>query len=455
LVLAHREELIQQASRKLHDVGIDHGIIKAGYTTRFGERVQVASVQTLYARAVRGCAIDLPTADLVVVDECHHIRARTYQQILDGYPEAVVLGVTATPCRGDGKGLGNVFDVLIESATVAELIAGGYLVKARVYAPSRPDLTGVQIRAGDYVESQLAQRVDKPELVGDIVTHWLKLAAARTTIVFATSVAHSVHIRDEFRRSGILAEHIDGTTPAEERKEILARLEAGKVEVVSNCAVLTEGFDCPVVSCIVLARPTKSIGLFHQMAGRGLRPAPGKADCIILDHAGAVFQHGLINEAMNWTLREDKRAENPAQSNRSRGHKPGLTNCPECSAVRTEGKPCPACGWRPRPKPLAVDVADGELAEVGPDGSVHAAGASMAEKQLFYRELIHIAVNSGSKPGVAFYKFQERYKGEKPPFHWQSLSPLPPRPETAAWYRSRQIAYAKARQKAGSERGPE
>jgi hypothetical protein len=294
--------------------------------------------------------------------------------------------------------------------------------------------------------------MDKAQLVGDIVTHWHRLAERRPTVVFATGVGHSIHLRDEFRRSGVLAEHIDGSTPVEERDRILAGLAAGTIEVVCNAMVLTEGWDCPAVSCLVLARPTKSMGLYRQMAGRVLRPAPGKTDAIILDHAGAVFEHGFIDEPVIWTLDQDKRAENPAQSGRAERRMPTLATCPECAAVRLDGHACPACGWRPRPKPVAVDVVDGELAQVYADGTARAGAASPAEKQLFYQELAYIAQELGHKRGVVFYRYREKFKGEKPPDSWRNLPPLPPRPETRAWYRSRQIAYAKAQRKAGFER---
>jgi DNA repair protein RadD len=178
LFFDHRRELTQQASRKLHDVGVDHGLIQSGLAARPGERVQVASIQTLHARAIRSRSMSLPAADLVVVDEAHHARAATYQRLLAAYPNAVIIGLTATPCRGDGRGLGNIFEVLIECPSVAELIAGKYLVPTRVFAPVRPDLTGVHVRRGDYVECELAARMNTNRLVGGIVEHWLKLGGA-------------------------------------------------------------------------------------------------------------------------------------------------------------------------------------------------------------------------------------------------------------------------------------
>jgi superfamily II DNA or RNA helicase len=447
LVLVHRRELIEQMSAKLFAAGMDCGIIAAGFPSRYGERVQVASIATLHARAVRTSRIDLPPADLVVVDEAHHCRAPTYRQLIDAYPEAVIIGMTATPCRGDGRGLGNIFESIVECPFVAELISAGFLVGTRVYAPTRPDLKGVKVQAGDYAQGQLENRMDDAQLTGGIVEHWLKLAGGRSTILYAAGVGHSLHLRDEFRKAGVLAEHIDGSTPVEERDAILGRLAAGTVEVVTNCMVLTEGFDCPVVGCIVLARPTKHHGLFRQMVGRGLRPAPGKEHLLVLDHAGAVFEHGLVEEPVTWTLSEDHRASLPVQGSRASGKAPKLVTCPECRAVRYQGRPCPACGWRPQPKADSFAVRDGELGEVDRNRNVRSPQYSDTEKQSFYRQLLWIVRERNFKPGWAAHKFKEKF-GHWPPFGY--AKPMEPDAPVRAWVRSRQIAYAKAMQRRSS-----
>jgi DNA repair protein RadD len=442
LVLAHRRELIAQTSAKLYAAGVDHGIVQAGFPSRPDALVQVASVQTLHARAVRGSKIEMPAAALVIVDEAHHARARTYQAILDPYPKAIVVGLTATPCRADGRGLGNTFDVIVECPSVADLIEAGHLVPTRFYAPSRPDLSGVRVERGDYVESQLAGRMNDQKLVGDIVSHWHRLAERRRTVVFATGVQHSMHVRDEFRASGVWAEHLDGSTPATERDAILARLTAGTVEVLCNAMVLTEGWDAPAVSCLVLARPSKSLGLYRQMVGRVLRPAPGKVDALILDHAGAVFEHGLPEEPIAWTLREDRRAENLAQSQRTRQRAPGLATCPECASIRLEGQPCGACGWRPVVKAKPVEFADGDLGRVDRDRRARVDVASHLERLRFYGMLQWYVVERGYKPGWASHKFKEKF-GDWP--IWRDADPVVPDEATRAWVRSRQIAFAKAR----------
>ena len=203
----------------------------------------------------------------------------------------------------DGRGLGGIFDTIIEAPQVPDLIEQGYLVPTLCYAPVDPDLRGVKTQAGDYAVEQLERRMNTDQLVGDIVSHWYRLGQNRPTVVFAVGVAHSIHLRDEFLKSGVKAEHIDGDTPKDERDAILQRLAAGETTVVTNCMVLTEGWDCPEVGCTILARPTKSMGLFRQMVGRVLRPAPGKVNAIVLDHSGAVFRHGLPEDHVEWSFR--------------------------------------------------------------------------------------------------------------------------------------------------------
>src|SRR5262249_7353365 len=175
--------------------------------------VQIAGIQTLHARAVRAKSMELPPADILIIDEAHHVRARTYQTIVDAYPNAIVIGLTATPCRGDGRGLGNVFDTMIECPQIGELITLGHLVKLKIFAPAPPDLRGVETAStGDYVIHQLSDRMNTDPLVGDIVEHWLRHSGRRRTVIFAVDIAHSVHIRNELIKSGVKAEHIDGST---------------------------------------------------------------------------------------------------------------------------------------------------------------------------------------------------------------------------------------------------
>ncbi len=445
LVIAHRRELIKQMRDKLADFGIAAGIILAGEPMNQMARVQVASIQTLWSRCMLG-RTDLPPADIVVIDEAHHVRARTYRKIVESYPNAKIIGLTATPCRRDGRGLGATFKTMIETPQIDELIDLGFLVKTRVFAPTTPDLKGVHTRQGDYVESELAERVDRPELVGDVVTHWHRLAERRPTVVFATSVAHAIHLAEEFRKSGVKAEHIDGQTPKDERDEILKRLDRGEIEVVVNCMVLTEGWDMPCVSCCVLARPTKSMGLYRQMAGRVIRPAPGKTDALIIDHAGDTCRHGFVEDPVIWTLDEDTKAESPEHEARDRSSNSRLIECSQCSAIRIAGKPCTECGFMPKRPGEHLHVLDGDLAHLDRNGS-HPAVISPMRRQEWHAMLVHIAAERGYKPGWAAHKFKEKF-GVWP--DRRCVEPMTPTPEVSSWVRSRQIAYAKAMQKAAA-----
>ena len=400
--------------------------------------VQVASIQTPHARAIRSSKMLMPLADLLIIDEAHHACAMTYKKVIAAYPNAIILGLTATPCRGDGRGLGGIFETMIECPQVPDLIDQHYLVRSRVYAPVDPDLRGIRTQAGDYVESQLAERMDHDKLVGDIVTHWHKYGERRRTIAFACSVGHSVHICDEFIKADVRAEHLDGSTPTDERDTMLARLDSGETEVVANCMVLTEGFDCPDIGCIILARPTKKMGLFRQMIGRGLRPAEGKSDIVILDHSGAVFRHGLPEDRVAWTLNPDLRATAPEHTKRQSSYESKLIECSQCSTLRAGGKPCPNCGFLPRRPAEYMAHLDGDLGLV--EGGRAKAGAfNQAEWQGM---LTHIAEQRGYKPGWIAHKFKEKFG------HWPTHRYVPaiePSREVLSWVRSRNIAYAKAR----------
>jgi DNA repair protein RadD len=448
LVLAHRHEIIKQTAEKLFAHGIQCGIIKAGFATRPDEPVQVASIQTLWVRAVKMRKMELPPADLLIIDECHHAPATTYKKIIDSYPNAVVVGLTATPCRGDGRGLGGIFHRIVECPQVQQLIDQQFLVQTVAYAPvNQPDLTGVKTQAGDYIESQLAERMDRDDLIGDIVTHWHKFGERRQTVCFATGVAHSLHITSEFKKAGVRAEHLDGATPKPERDAILARLASGETELVSNCMVLTEGWDMPEVGCCILARPTKKMGLYRQMVGRILRPSENKRNAIVLDHAGAVFRHGFVEDHVEWTLDPDKRSASPvhaARLNGSSGYQSRLLECSQCSALRIAGNPCPHCGFMPKRPPEAVVFAEGNLGLVDRNGRVALNRSDPAEQHRWHGMLTSIASERGYKPGWAGYKFKEKF-GLWPP----RISPVPirPSPEVLSWVRSRAIAYAKARKK--------
>jgi DNA repair protein RadD len=446
--IAHRNELLTQARDKLQKFDVYPGIIKSGRDNdqRPQARVQVCGIQTLHARAVRAKSMELPPAEIVFVDEAHHCRARTYQTIIDAYPSAIIIGLTATPCRGDGRGLGNVFQAMIECPQIPELIEQGHLVKLKIFAPPPPDLRGVRVEStGDYNIGQLSDKMDP--LVGDFVEHWLKYAQQRRTIAFAVDVRHSVHITDELIKSGVRAEHVDATTGQDDREAIIARLASGETEVVSNVGIFTEGFDSPDVGCIALVRPTRSLGLFRQMIGRGLRPAEGKTDVIILDHSGGVYRHGRPDDVIEWMLDTDKRATNKTQEARIAkvGHDP-FVECKGCGALRMRGMACDACGWEPKPPPRAVEYVDGELVELG--SHTTAAPTTRADKIIFYAELRGFQRTARKRDGSPYangwaaQQFKTKF-GSFPPWDWNNQPTTDPSLATLRWIKSRQIAWAK------------
>lgn len=295
LVIAHRKELIVQAKDKLETItGLECGVIKAGYPCEYHKDVQVASIQSLSRRKHR------PEVGLVIFDEAHHCSSKTYSDIIEQYPNAYILGVTATPCRTDGQGFQFLFDKLIPGVSPKQLIADNYLCPFKLYAAKPISTKGVRTTAGDYNQKQLEDRA--MALIGDVYPTWEKHAEGLQTIIFAVSVNHSKEMVEKFVEEGIAAEHIDGTTPDGEREQIIERFRNRETMVLSNVGIFTEGFDVPGIEAVQVVRPTMSLSLHLQMLGRGLRPAENKNHCIFIDHSDNWMEHGLPDEDREWSL---------------------------------------------------------------------------------------------------------------------------------------------------------
>lgn len=442
LFLAPRRELVHQTCRKLEDIGLHYGVLLAGdRRMNLYQAVQVASIDTAIARIVRRDRLVMPDFELVLVDEAHLSITRRRLELLDHWPGARRVGLTATPIRKDGRALGLIYDVLIEVATPAELVASDYLVTARYFSVSEPDLSRVATVGGDFHQGELAVAMNQPGLVGDIVGTWLQHAGERRTVVFASSIEHSVALAAQFREQGVVAEHVDAGTPQHERDALFSRFRSGETQVLTNCFLASYGFDLPELDCIVLARPTKSLMLYLQMLGRGLRPASGKADCLVLDHAGNVRRHGFATDDRFWTLDGTRELDAHQLRERAGRDEDRLLTCPDCRCAFTGARSCPECGYYFAPKGRIVQTLDGELVEVG-----HNLDHDQQARLDFYLQLRAIAVESGYKSGFAAYKFKERF-GVFPPFLWNDYQPVTPSLETRRWFKSRQIAYAKARER--------
>lgn len=296
LVLAHRGELLEQALGKLEAIGVGAAIEQAGRRAGAAD-VVVASVQTL--RASRLSAWEPDEFRLVVVDEAHHATAKGYRAILDRFASARVLGVTATPDRLDGAAMGDVFASCAYRYELRDAIRDGWLCRVEGQRVKlQVDLDAVHTRAGDLDLRELEGLYGTDAAVRAVVDPLRDLAGARRTILFAISVAHAQHLAAALNESEPgCARWVSGETPADERAAVVAAFRAGELRVLVNCALYTEGFDCPEVECVAIARPTKSRALYAQMLGRGTRLAPGKESVLVLDFVGVTRRHRLVNPA--------------------------------------------------------------------------------------------------------------------------------------------------------------
>lgn len=446
LFLAPRRELVHQASRTLGEGRIPHSIIMAGHQPALSSPVQVASWDTLRAWTRKG-KIDAPQADLVIVDECHLSVAPTYLELLEQhYEDAVVVGLTATPARSDGKPLGRFYDNLIEAADVRTLTEWGYLVPTRYYAPSKPDLEKLRVERGDYATKDVEQAFNKPSIVGDVVSNWWRIASDRQTVVFAATVAHAAHLRDRFRETGVSAELVHGSMPNEERDEVLRNVATGRTQVVCNCDVLTFGWDQPSVSCAVLARPTRSIVRYLQTVGRVLRPCEGKQDALVIDHGGVVDDLGFVDEPIPWQLHGEERVQDQKKRQREKQQSSPIT-CADCGRVYEGQRICPRCGQEPPMPTKAPDALDGELEELDRDKRRRNQKWSWDEKRRFAGELKTFAARKGFKQGWVAHKYREKFGVWPNDPRVKNAPQVEPSQETLAWIKSRQIAAAKRAEK--------
>jgi DNA repair protein RadD len=425
--------LIDQTVDRFYSNGVrDVGVIQAHHRlTNYARPIQVASVQTLQRRHI-------PEVDLVMLDEAHRwFEFYGKWMKTPEWSNVPFIGLSATPWT---RGLGKYFDKLIIASTTQELIDAGYLSRFRVFAPSSPDLTTVRTVAGDYRDDDLAEVMNKSALVADVVDTWLDRGKGRPTLCFAVDRAHAKNLQQRFVDRGIKAEYIDAYTDELERLAIAERFHAGEVEVVCNVGCLTTGIDWDV-RCIILARPTKSEMLFVQMIGRGLRTADGKDDCLILDHSDNHTRLGFVTDIHHDELDDGKPRAKAEPKEPSALPK----KCPKCTFLKPPKLlVCPSCGFKPEPKCTVVNR-DGELIELT-DRRTIAAVSQAQDKIKFYQELKCYGVNRGYKPGWIAYKFREKFG------HWpnglEHLPPIDPSPSTYSWIKSRQIAFAREKERA-------
>src|SRR6056297_2294554 len=343
-VLAHRDELTAQNRDKFRRVVPDVSTSVVDATTKSWDgQVTFAMVPTLARQANLA---GMPKLDLLVIDEAHHAVADSYRRIIDrvrdANPEARVFGVTATPNRGDRKGLREVFDNVADQVRLSELIASGHLVPPRTFVIDvgvQDELRSVRKTMSDFDMAEVADIMDRAPVTDEVIRHWREKAGDRQTVVFCSTVAHADHVTEAFCAAGITAALIHGDLAAETRKAILADYASGNIRVIVNVAVLTEGWDHPPTSCVVLLRPSSYKSTMIQMVGRGLRTVdpeehPGivKTDCVVLDFGTSSLIHG--------TLEQDVDLDGKIGT----GEAPTKT-CPACEAeIPLAATECPLCG---------------------------------------------------------------------------------------------------------------
>ena len=358
-VLAHRRELLRQISETQAQFKVPHGILSGGYHGVPNAQVLVASVFTLVNRIKH-----MQPPHLIIGDEAHHFTLNSsWGKIVAAFPSAKVLGVTATPSRLDGKGLGDVFNDMVMGPSVAELTARGFLSPAIVYAPAKPDLSGLKRRAGDYVTGEIEDVMDKPKITGSAVKHYQRYADGKRAVAFCCSIAHAEHTAEQLRAAGYVAAHVDGKMDDRLRDQTIAAFKRGQINVLTSCDLINEGFDVPGIECAILLRPTQSLGLHIQQIGRSVRPSPetGKTHTIILDHAGNTAMHGLIDEVRDWSL--DGSVHRASDGERAAA----VRTCPQCFAMHRPAPACPRCSYVYPANGREVEHVDGDL-ELQGDG---------------------------------------------------------------------------------------
>jgi superfamily II DNA or RNA helicase len=428
LVLAHRRELVKQASLNLDWCGVAHGIIAAGQDRDHNAMVLVGSIQTVVRRLET-----LPQFGLIVADEAHHAVSKTWSALLASQPNARLLGVTATPQRLDGKGLGSHcgghFDALVCGPATQALVDAGHLAPLKVYLPAAAiDVRGVRKIAGDFAEDELEERA--MGVTGDAVAEFQALPAGTTAIVFCVTVKHAQQVAAAFADAGFRAACVHGATPTVERDAMIQGLGTGQVQVLTSCEVISEGLDVPSVGCVILLRPTQSLTMCFQQIGRGMRPKADGSALVVLDHARNCLMHGLPTEPMTWTLDgvdkdltktppkpwecfSCKVLNSPARQDCAACGAPKPWLCPngECRTLNPgDTETCVACGTeRPRRRILQAD--DGAMAEYRPEAYAHI--VRLKYRQLLARprteaELAAYARAHGYKPGWVYWRLKDQ-----------------------------------------------
>lgn len=391
LFLVHRRELCDQ--------------IRSTFTW-WGVNMRLCDIMMVQTAARR--LSKLPRPQLIITDENHHCLANTYRKIYEYFPECRRVGVTATPVRLNGDGLGDVNDRLIIGVSAKWLIENHCLAPYDYYAPSLVDLSEVKMNRGEFETSSVEKLMLKKAVFGNVIEYYKKLAGGRQAICYCTSIRHSIETAAAFRAAGIEAEHIDGGTPRAERDEIVRKFKEGALDILCNVDLISEGFDVPDCECAILLRPTQSLTLYIQQAMRCMRYRPDKR-AVIIDHVGNYARHGLPDDDREWTL--DKKPKRK-KGEKSQPVENAVTQCPECFLTfhtRDESgevvKLCPYCGAElPVKERKEIKQEEAVLEKI--EG--FRIDYSDPDSCKSYKELLLYAKKHGYKPGWAYYQAKKR-----------------------------------------------
>lgn len=381
LFLVHRRELCEQIENTFTNWGVNM------------ELCTVGMVQTITRRLDR---IEPPK--LIITDENHHCLASSYRRIYDAFPQAFGVGVTATPIRLNGGGLGDVNDKLIIGPSVRELIFRNCLSDFDYYAPQVADLSDLKRKSGgDFDQNQAAELLMDKAIYGDILKHYQKLADGVKAVCYCATIDHSKEMAQRFQEAGIPAAHIDGDTSKDLRAQIVQDFREGRIQILCNVDLISEGFDVPDCGCCILLRPTKSLTLFIQQSMRSMRYVPGKR-AVIIDHVGNVHRFGLPDQDRAWSLdpKPQKTQENTVH----------VRQCPECFFTHNSAPKCPNCGhiYQKTKEEILEEKKEQELAKI----ERKVAMIDSAEECSSAKELFAFAKKKGYKSGWAYYQAKER-----------------------------------------------
>jgi superfamily II DNA or RNA helicase len=384
LFLVHRKELCDQIESTFRSYGVNMKLCK------------ISMVQTASRRLKK-----IREPQLIITDESHHCLANSYKRVYEYFPNAKCVGVTATPTRLNGGGLGDINDKLIIGVTAKWLIENNFLAAYDYYAPSVADLTGLHVRMGDYAVKDIDEKLIKKSIFGDVINYYKQLADGKKAICYCASVNHSNQMAENFNQAGIPAAHIDGSTPKLERNLIIKRFREGIIKILCNVDLISEGFDVPDCECAILLRPTKSLTLYIQQSMRCMRYKLGKK-AVIIDHVGNYLRFGLPDQDREWKLDAPKRGKGKKTEASTTVN---VRQCPKCYYTHEPGPVCPSCGYAyPIKDRTPEEIHEAHLEKI--QGFV--LDLTTPEDCHSYEELLAFAANKGYKPGWAFYQAKQR-----------------------------------------------